>query len=152
NDQMAAGRKPPAATPGRNSDAPLIIFLVGENPTTGIDKQTFLAALQMRRDCLLLESNKEIRIVGPYFSGSQSSLAAAIKSWSTENTHDRFAIISGGATGIRIEKNEENTVLAGVPQARFAATVAPQDVLLYASLVYLTNMSASTESDLKEFD
>jgi hypothetical protein len=75
-------------TPGvllfRNAHAKslLMLFLVGESPTRGIHKRAFTKSLDVVVKYKGLHVLEPIRIIGPYFSGSQASLQLAIKQWS----------------------------------------------------------------------
>jgi hypothetical protein len=59
----------------------LVVFLVGETPTGGIQKHAFAAALDRIAEC----ADNSIAILGPSFSGSTESLAAAIGEWWLRN-------------------------------------------------------------------
>src|SRR5262249_48704146 len=58
----------------------LLLFLVGETPTSGIHKAAFLNALdQIQR--LLRDVPLKIRVLGPTFSGTAASLALSLRHW-----------------------------------------------------------------------
>jgi hypothetical protein len=62
----------------------LALLLVGETATAGIHTAAFKASLKLIADCPPQAREEEpsgfpIRVLGPYFSGSQASLAAALK-------------------------------------------------------------------------
>jgi hypothetical protein len=56
----------------------LIVFVVGENPTGGIDLEQFQNAVAWVRSVSPQTIRDDIRILGPSFSGSFSSLAQAL--------------------------------------------------------------------------
>ncbi len=68
---------------------PLAIFLVGETPTSGIRTEAFLFAMRFAG------RQREVRILGPSFSGSVDSLIAAL---GQEELNPRFRVVSGSAT------------------------------------------------------
>lgn len=78
-----------------------VVFLVGEVPTAGIHKGAMLRAL-LARDSLPTDSADTVRIVGPSFSGSATSLAWALREWraSAERRpgNPPVRIVSGAAT------------------------------------------------------
>ncbi|MBV9109218.1 MAG: hypothetical protein JO306_07420, partial [Gemmatimonadetes bacterium] len=81
-----------------------VVFLVGEVPTAGIHKGAMLRAL-LSRDSLPTDSADTVRIVGPSFSGSATSLAWALREWraSPERRpgNPPVRIVSGAATVTR---------------------------------------------------
>jgi hypothetical protein len=108
----------------------LLLFLVGETPTTGIHKDALISALKQidwlcnlssspgtteQRDFDWFQSRppaipaplesacSPVKILGPTFSGSADSLDFALHSWRASNPlpHSRdFRIVSGSATAI----------------------------------------------------
>ncbi len=60
----------------------LVLFLVGETPTSGIHKVAFKKSLNLIAQYGGIHASEEIRVLGPCFSGSQTSLEIAIKEWS----------------------------------------------------------------------
>jgi hypothetical protein len=73
----------------------LIIFVVGENPTGGIDAEQFDNALQWMSVLGVEDPNPRLRILGPYFSGSIPSLAKALVSNGFINVSDTSATSAG---------------------------------------------------------
>jgi hypothetical protein len=57
-----------------------VVFLVGETPQGGLHKRAFTRALRMMDDAGHPES-APVRVVGPYFSGSQTSLQFVAGDW-----------------------------------------------------------------------
>jgi hypothetical protein len=91
-----AGR--PQGMPGvllfrHDSEKPLAVFLIGETPTSGIDRSAFLRALDYVPD------GARLRIIGPNFSGSLPSLVWLSRRAAARNI--RFRVISGGATALK---------------------------------------------------
>jgi hypothetical protein len=134
----------------------LVVFLVGETPTTGIQQVAFRRALQARENFLrkypslsALEKANEIHILGPYFSGSVSSLQASIQGGYGESLTDpnrHFQIISGSATRDynRKELNREG-------RSTFQATVIPDLVLQEKLVDYLRLRMHACPKDLAVF-
>jgi hypothetical protein len=106
----------------------LLVFLVGETPTTGIQKRTMINALDeaawlcghsysdsapkdiadevksSRPSNIPFPADcNELRVLGPSFSGSAQSLDFALHSWMEShepNRRPRFRIVSGSATAV----------------------------------------------------
>jgi hypothetical protein len=74
----------PCGTEGRQRCLPgpysegLIVFVAGEDPTGGIHREQFQNAVDWIRNLSANGSWEEVRILGPYFSGSFPSLAQAL--------------------------------------------------------------------------
>ena len=88
----------PGGLPGvllfrHDGERPLAVFLIGETPTSGVDRAAFLKALDYVPD------HAKLRIVGPNFSGSLPSLAWLSSQAAARNI--RFRIISGSATALK---------------------------------------------------
>jgi hypothetical protein len=58
-----------------------IVFLVGESPTVGINKNALRMAFRLIEDYDLYGQVKKIRIVGPACSGSEESLQSVVREW-----------------------------------------------------------------------
>src|SRR5262249_49371017 len=117
-----------------------VVFLVGETPMGGIHKQAFQQALWMIKEVGHPE-HVPVRIVGPYFSGSQTSLQFVVGDWwtladSIYSTRDplpvyRFSIITGNATAVRkseffsYESNKQAFPSWRDGGIEFSATVIP---------------------------
>jgi hypothetical protein len=129
----------------------LVIFLVGEHPTTGIDKRAFRKALKLREECLDGDPPKvkvaKVKVVGPVFSGSQTSLKLAMEAWLGDHQETTFRVISGSATGIVTTAPDGGHTFAGLSGTTYFATVAPKEVLLKACLCYLIG-----KYDMADFD
>ena len=139
---------------GRKIDEPglCVVFLVGETPLSGIHKQAFSAALQMMADAGV-STDVPVRVIGPYFSGSQTSLQFVLGDWwGTDNLitpnprpHPpyRFRIITGNATAVRkkeffsFEANKDNFPAWKPDAVEFSSTVIPTRTTLAAMLHFL---------------
>jgi hypothetical protein len=102
----------PIGEPGvvlfRDRQKLLVLFIVGETATSGIDKLAFHRALdQMARmkrvelRCLPVTTDP-VLVMGPTFSGSATSLQHAIQDWRAgkDGGSSTFRIVSGSATAI----------------------------------------------------
>jgi len=134
-----------------NDTSPLptisLVCLVGETPTAGIHKPALTRALELRDHldngmkqadvCWTPTSQCVIRIVAPYFSGSQSSLLLTLK----ENKAKRmsFKVISGGASALERQQFEEE-----LGEGALQTTVIPEKLLIKAVVAYLAG-SRSTD-------
>jgi hypothetical protein len=117
----------------------LLLYLIGETPTTGIQKPALINALrEIAFICERLAKSKSesacksVRLLAPTFSGAAESLITALEGWRKEATGNvwpgRFRIVSGSATAIGIETVQRLTRLA----AEFRATVRPDSETLDA--------------------
>lgn len=126
----------PAMTPRRRL---LLVFLVGEMATAGIDKVAFTTALLFLKQLQAYSPRDPVRVLGPHFSGSQASLELVIQAWAklegknAKNTPG-FRVISGDATSINREQLKRNCHPADVS---FEATVAPDAAVVNALCEYL---------------
>ena len=76
----------------------LIVFVVSENPTGGINLEQFhnaLAWVQAVQAASQPPAKEGIRILGPYFSGSFPSLAQALRADSPVESNKTITIFSG---------------------------------------------------------
>lgn len=135
-----------------------VVFLVGETPMGGIHKQAFHKALRMMTD-VGHPVSAPIRVIGPYFSGSQTSLQFAVGDWWAQHqsfysfgeSHPpyRFEVITGNATAIRkteffgYEANKENFPAWRPNGIDFSSTVIPTRTTLGALLHFLTERDGS---------
>ena len=131
----------------------LLVFLVGETPTTGIHKEAMFSALEqiaqfypwdphhadlppMFPEATRSGSTDTFRILGPSFSGSMVSLRFALEGWlasRSSSSNLRFQIISGTATAVDARWLSH----VGHDQATFHATVPPDDETFPAFVCYL---------------
>ncbi len=84
---------------GDGSRPPLVVVLVGETPTVGLDREAFGKALALAAPPGG-SGAKTVRVAGPSFSGSAVSLGAAIDAAPCRN----FNIVSGSATSPAVAK------------------------------------------------
>ena len=132
----------------------LLIFLVGETPTTGIHKAAMFSALNQMAQFYPWDAKHSelppgfpqvsqpidaLRIMGPSFSGSAVSLRFALDRWGEARGSIpgvRFQIISGTATAI------DSSWLSQAAQGRatFQATVPPDVETLQAVACYIESL------------
>jgi hypothetical protein len=108
-----------------------IVHVIGENPTAGLDRRAFTQSLHLIADSSATAAQL-IRIVGPFFSGSQTSLKHILSHWTAHHSTTRFEVISGGATAVdktKLFPNHENV--------KFHATINKSENILQATLHYL---------------
>jgi hypothetical protein len=78
----------------------LLVLLVGETPTSGVDPEALHQALKISGDLDVAPQNgcRRIRLVAPFFSGSARSLSANLSSWNqVPSAAVSFELISGSA-------------------------------------------------------
>ena len=106
----------------------------------GLHKQAFHAALNLMTKVGHPET-EPVRVVGPYFSGSQTSLQFVVGDWwkqgdtlyaiSSDHPPYRFQVITGNATAVRkseffsYESNKENFPAWRDGGIQFTSTVIP---------------------------
>ena len=85
----------------------LLVYLVGETPTSGVHKEAFLAAVRQSKALAELApggdavSRSTIRVAGPLFSGASDSLALAIQQANEASpTKTNFQVITGTAVSV----------------------------------------------------
>jgi hypothetical protein len=122
-----------------------IVYLIGENPTSGIDKRVLTASLELiqgnRSQCA-----QRFRIVGPYFTGSQTALKAVLNAWRKHDEESSFQIISGSASAVdREQLLPDKKETKGT--ATFHATLIPSTQVLWATLHYLAKRDESRSDD-----
>jgi len=121
----------------------LLVFLVGETPTTGIHKGAFEQSLKQASDLIAHPENtcrsgrdcqSSIKVVGPTFSGSATSMKLAIAEWSKRQAKvsppPKVEIISGSATSIDPKK------FAGL-DVTYLTTIIPDEFTMPALLSWL---------------
>lgn len=147
----------PVAADKRTSDRLLLVYLVGELPTSGLHKQAFqesLEEIQYLSQARQLPTPR-IMIVGPTFTGSAPSLAALLRSATASkhpsellNTFDAnapvlpvsFSLLTGSALGIDrrlfddLSKGDSPNL---PPRVGFGATVVKGSDLRAALLEYI---------------
>jgi hypothetical protein len=128
----------------------LLLFLVGETPTTGIHKDAFNNALdQIRRlhEAGIAQPSEDgswkIRVLGPSFSGSATSLSLSIKELFNQRERSprvKVQIISGSATAIN--KNDILCLTGNNPNLTFNTTVPLDTDVQKAFINYLIDIGA----------
>jgi hypothetical protein len=123
-----------------------VVYLIGENPTSGIDKRSFSASLELLTLYPSKPNRQPIRVIGPYFTGSQTSLKHVLDTWRTSHPDSSFDVISGSATAV--EKGQLFPDADGIAgKTTFHATVIPSDQVLWATLHYLRWRNRSRSDD-----
>jgi hypothetical protein len=131
----------------------LLLYLVGETPTTGIHKPAFLSALNQIKELSkrpikrpATSEDLKIQVMGPTFSGSSTSLALSIGNWLKGlacNSTPQIQIISGSAKAIDKE-NFLKLVDAKCKNVTFNATVPLESDARDAFLEYLQKIGATS--------
>jgi hypothetical protein len=144
-----------------------LVFVVGETPKAGIQKDAFREALNLIADFQppappagespapeLPAPGTLVNILGPSFSGSAESLRVALTSWRAErqaagNQPLRFHAASGSATAAGLDRTFQEMGVS------FCRTVVPDNLLQEAALPFLrdrmgwdpSRVALLTESD-----
>ena len=131
-----------ASTPGilvfrRAGERFLLVLLVGETPIRGLHGEAMGRALQV---AAALTDPRELRIVGPMYSGSARSLRHALEKWA-ESDRDiaSVRIVTGAATGANVPDllNSRNDPQLRGKDVTLQATIAPEDAVRCAYLKFL---------------
>ncbi len=153
--ERARGATDPRETPGlvvfrnRHQRSVLLLFLIGETPTFGIQVQALARALDAAtKDCG--PTTRWVRLMAPTFTGSSMSLRAGIERWWDGNHHcptARFKIISGSASDFKNKEIIERplrTPVSAKPAltVSFQATVVPEEAILNAVYRHLEDRGA----------
>ena len=126
----------------------MVLLIVGESPTWGIQKGAFETSLDIageltRRDA---KGRRTIKVIGPTYSGTAASLGHTLSSWlqaSTLHGDCDAWVCSGSATSVNKKQFEELATPANaVPDSHgrrviYTATVLPDEVLLDEVFRYL---------------
>lgn len=117
----------------------LLVFLVGEVPTTGIHKPAFREAVERivrLREILPLEPDRQgtISVVGPIFTGSSDSLAISISQAAELRNNLKFRVITGSANVVNKQRFED---LAG-HETTFHSTLINGTRMRTALIDYVT--------------
>jgi hypothetical protein len=164
-------RRVPGTILFRAEDQLVVVFLVGETPTSGIQREALSSALcavetfqaKVGPQVAYPESD-EIKILGPYFSGTTESLRNALIAWAKTSTR-RVRMVSGSAT---VDTNYKKLNISaptaaptvdtgsaktdGLPQISFQATVIPDNVLKWHFFDFLKDeLGAKLEDDVALF-
>ena len=116
------------------SSAPplLTILLVPETPTGGADRTALLSAFRLAANH---SDSPRIFLLGPTYSGSATSIGAAINSFRSEVQSPTFEVVSGSATSLDLIGK-----LHQISGVRFHATVLPDQVLQESIVHYLLSV------------
>jgi hypothetical protein len=140
-----------------------IVFLVGETPLGGLHKRAFTQALRLMADAGHPES-KPVRVIGPYFTGSQTSLQFVAGDWwasgdtlprftsvypfsamlRPQNPLYKFEVISGNASAMRrsdffdLNPYTDGHLSWQPDKFSITTTVVPTRIVLSAVLRYLS--------------
>src|SRR5262245_48334395 len=114
----------------------LLLFLVGETPTGGIHKVAFKNALYQIEELDRWKGSKEekeLRVMGPHFSGSDTSLAILLKAWITEYEHKyvtplKVRIVSRGV--IAADKDLLETIATRKVSVSFHSTLVKRQIAI----------------------
>lgn len=129
----------------KHRTALLALLIVGETPTSGIDKTALAECLDVITIWRWSSSGRfyesPISIIGPTFSGSAYSLRQSLEDWSHQawpnDARFSFSVCTGSATAA-----ETKTILSANLEydglnIKFEATVIPDEAVLPAVLDYL---------------
>ncbi len=111
----------------------LAVFLVGESPKSGIQKQAFYKALDfmtgLQRDT---GPGGPLKILGPSFSGSAESLQVALREWLSRRDSSQGGLeidmVTGSATARGLESFFRKLEGDGI-KLRFTRTIVDDDTL-----------------------
>jgi len=138
---------------GVKNPALCVVFLVGESPLSGIHKIAFTRCLKLIAQSGTLAEGP-IRVIGPYFTGTQTSLQFAIEdwlhgsdsgSWWCPHKNARFSVIVGNASGMRTKDFFREKWSAD--RIEISATMIPARVQLNAVLHYLAQRDGARSND-----
>ena len=141
----------------------LLIFLVPESPTSGLDKGAlaeslnWAEALDDHRRAIDPErpaTNRPVNILGPAFTGSQASLELTLQAWIAQRPGTppphfevryksilRNKVVSGSASGIDSQSLKKNVLKKNVKSAsgslRYRTTVHGQRVVEHVMCAFL---------------
>jgi hypothetical protein len=130
-----------------------VVFLVGETPLGGIHKRAFWKCLN-----LIAQSGAQpddpVRVIGPYFTGSQTSLQFLLEDWLRTvdqvslwglKRPSRFKIVAGNAAGMRVKEFFRGAW--GPEKIEIASTIASGRVQLNAVMHFLAKRDGARAGD-----
>ena len=93
-------RNPPSKIGSAGGEGGLVVFVISELPTAGINHDEFHNALAWIHQLGGLSSNRKVNILGPNFSGSLPSLFKALQNskWGSFSGEKRINVFSGSVT------------------------------------------------------
>jgi hypothetical protein len=127
---------------GNEVDNFLVIWLVGESPTGGIASEALRTAIENIRK---FDSHPELRIIGPSFSGSFTSLATELtKARTAERLSDmpdgeekKYHVMTGMATSLTAQVDFVNRLNRSNANVEFKATIHDVSYGLNKFVAYL---------------
>jgi hypothetical protein len=123
---------------GEKKEQLLIVFLVGETATGGVHRLALKASLDF---VTLVSGQKPLYLLGPYFSGSQTSVAQTVREWLTPKPRDQWPkmvrVMTGSATAVDLQFFPGACCPEDVARVKFNATVIPEDIIFDELLAYL---------------
>ena len=83
-----------------------VVFLIGESPKSGIQKQAFKEAMHIASSLRRPDWEPRVGILGPTFSGSVDSLLISLRDWAPDTYQGplKFQIATGSATAADLEQ------------------------------------------------
>ncbi len=108
----------PADPEKQELNTPLFIFVVGETPTGGVNKEQFRTAIQLIHK--VAKAENPLRIIGPTFSGSLYSLAQLITNELAAVPFDDIVIRSGTVSSWNTAQWFKKQKFGGRPRVEFA--------------------------------
>ncbi|QEH36179.1 hypothetical protein OJF2_47390 [Aquisphaera giovannonii] len=124
----------------------LLLLLVGETPTWGIQQQALSTSLDIaweldfKRNLKDFDRDPAIRILAPTYSGTADSMTRVFRAWGARPGRElaRIWVCSGAATTVDKVAFERNSLPAKV---LYAATVIPDEILLRSLFRYMAHPS-----------
>ena len=143
-DNVPRFRERPGVMIFRGKDFPrssLVVFLVGEIPTRGVQQIALANALTLAHSILGTHPG-ELKIIGPNFSGSVASIRATLSGWSKSvSSSTTLNFISGNATAIEARQSLQGKF--GNVEVQYHATVLPDNVIQCAIADYFQKAGLS---------
>ena len=130
--------------PGNRSDL-ILVFLVGETPTSGIDLGQLQKAVQYGSElkaAMGVTDDGSVKLLGPSFSGSIPALIDFVTPKSPELNHPRFDIVTSSATDHALL----SSLAKAVPSAR--SVVHDDAVALKAIAEYAKNTLGIPDTEI----
>jgi len=144
----------------------LLVFLVGETPTSGLHKAAMAGALRQLADfspwgpdhnklpeelrhLAAAGSGSTIKIMGPTFSGSAVSMDFVLRDWLAALGHPpvHFRIVSGTATAI---DPREFSLIDDGGRLTFQAVVPPDSIAMPRIIAYIQSLGYTRVAMLSE--
>jgi len=155
-----------------NNSGICIVFLVGETPLGGLHKRAFTRALQLMQEAGHPES-APVRVVGPYFTGSQTSVQFVVGDWwgsantvplikslypfdvviRPQNKLYKFDFITGSATALRpadffqLNPYEDGHLSWQPDRFSIGSTVIPTRTVISGMLRYLSRRDGCASNE-----